>query len=96
MRYSIVGLLAASALAVPASASHGSLQIRKLAVTGDPVPGAEPGVVFSGFESYLGGAPTVDGDGRVGFFAFLEGPNVDPVVNGTRRPHWHPGHRQAS
>ena len=83
MRYYIVGLLAASALAVPASASHGSLHLRKLAVTGDPVPGAGPGVVFSGFESYLGGAPTVDGDGRVGFFAFLEGPDVDPVVNGT-------------
>src|SRR5262245_62215170 len=72
---SLIALFAGTCVAAHglALADTGSLTVRKIALTGEQAFAMPPGVVYSGFESYIYNRPTV-GDERVGIFALLTGP----------------------
>src|SRR5262245_21906287 len=70
-------LLIAFALATASHAATPTVTIRRIAVTGDHAPGTPPDVTFFGaLEVDVGTVPRIDSDGRVGFGAFLAGPEV--------------------
>jgi hypothetical protein len=70
-------LLIAFALATASHAAPPTVTIRRIAVSGDHAPGTPPDVTFFGaLEVDAGTVPRIDADGRVGFGAFLAGPEV--------------------
>ena len=48
--------------------------LRKIALTGEPAPGTPAGTTFRGFSG-----PRLDASRRVAFYAFLDGPGVEPT-----------------
>ncbi len=56
------------------------LSYHKVALTGEPVPGTEPGVIFSVFTTGLSHSimsPRIDDEGRPAFIALVTGPGVN-------------------
>src|SRR5688500_15718142 len=54
--------------------SYAQIEVRQVAVSGQPAPGTGPGVsLFSSSEQQFVTLPRITADGRVTFFAFLTG-----------------------
>jgi len=67
-------------LFVGESVEGGTLTYRTVALTGEPAPGTEDGVVFSSFTTGLNHSfmhPVIDDQGRVAFIALLAGDGVN-------------------
>ena len=72
--------LALGVLFVGESVEGGTLTHRTVALTGEPAPGTEDGVVFSSFTTGLNHwimRPVIDDQGRVAFIALLTGDGVN-------------------
>ena len=83
--FPLIARLAAALLAlVPARAPQSELLVRRVLLSGDPAPGAGPGVVFAGFGALPGAgddfAPRIDARGELAFHAVLAGPGVTGVA----------------
>ena len=81
---SLFRLLSLSALLLiltAARAGAATIEFRRIAVTGDHAPGADPGVVFKEFGGLPGVGedfpPEIDAEGNMDFHAKLEGPGIN-------------------
>ena len=78
IRILVAGLVATACLSLGVQRlnAQGSSDVETVVLTGDPVPGADVGVVFGGFS-----LPSLNASGQTAFTSVLDGDALDPTAN---------------